>query len=93
MAGTTLRAAAFALAVLAAHAAFGVDTAGAVTSAQATCLVSTNQVTYAIVRALHSTGSVDTTAASAVAAFRAAGASSVGVYAFPCELLWLLCVE
>lgn len=84
MAGTTLRAAALALAAtVGVNAAFGVDTAGTVTTSQATCLAQAN-VTFAVVRALHSTGAVDTTAASAAAAFKAAGVSSVGVYAFPC---------
>ena len=65
---------------------YGVDVAVPVSAAQFTCLMAAN-VTWASVRAWHSTGSVDQNAAGNLAAAATAGLKNVDAYLFPCRAL------
>lgn len=65
---------------------FGVDVAVPVSAAQWSCLMAAN-VTWASVRAWHSTGSFDENAPSNLAAAASAGLQDVDLYLFPCRAL------
>lgn len=61
----------------------GVDVSSAVTQAEFECLASQHNVSYVVVRAYRSVGSVDSAAAGTVAAAKAAGINEIHTYHFP----------
>lgn len=63
---------------------FGVDVAVPFSSEQLSCLRTQHNVSFAIVRAHHSWGGVDTNAPQTIQAAWKAGLSAVDVYLFPC---------
>lgn len=66
-----------------AFATLGVDVSSAVSDSAAKCIINAG-FDFAVVRAWRSFGSFDPVAPGSVAAFWAAGAQHVDVYAFPC---------
>jgi hypothetical protein len=73
----------FIIGLYSANCVFGIDLAGSFTTSTFTCLKNAGN-TFAIVRAFHSYGSIDTTATASLTNAKSAGLST-DIYMFPCR--------